>query len=539
MSKNIRALSARLIKDKTLFEALNETAGNTGSLSHKQLSDISDERLLPPGVLLGTISFYDFLKPDNSGKRAYVCNGTCCMLSGKQEAARSKLSKRFSADEIGEATCLGHCYKGGAFWEENTTYDEGSGSGSESASIPFYSKAPRSLYANEITDVNHFYQVALLEQNKILEELSRSYLRGRGGAGFLFADKLAACTQASVTQGGEKYVVCNGDEGDPGAFSDRYLLEQQPHRVLAGMLAAGLVAGAKTGFVYIRAEYPAAQTRMAEAIDAFEKTTVHMQTGFQFRIVRGAGSYICGEETALLNSIEGLRPEVRTRPPYPAQEGLFGQPTLLSNVETFAAIPWILEHGGADFAAIGTEESAGTKLLSLDYNFNIPGVHEVEMGVPLETVIYEYGGGFRSPVKALQIGGPLGSVLPMDKIAALSLDYESFSQEGFLLGHASIVTIPQSFPMIDFLRHLFSFMAEESCGKCLPCRLGTSKGHMMLEKASRDSPIDNVVFDDLLETLELGSLCGLGSGLPLPVHNILTYFSAELSDYFDKEITAP
>ena len=161
------------------------------------------------------------------------------------------------------------------------------------------------------------------------------------------------------------------------------------------------------------------------------------------------------------------------------------------------------------------------------------------MGVPLEKVIYEYGGGFRSPVKALQIGGPLGSVLPMDKIATLSLDYESFSRQGFLLGHASIVTIPQSFPMIDFLRHLFSFMADESCGKCLPCRLGTSKGDTMLEKASRESPIDNAVFDDLLETLELGSLCGLGSGLPLPVRNILTYFSTELSEYFDKEITLP
>lgn len=534
MSKNIRALSARQVKDKTLFEALNDAAGDAGSLSHEKLHTLSNERLVSPGTLLGTISFYDFLNTDNSGKRAYVCNGTCCMLSGKQKTARSKLSEKFSDNEIGEAACLGRCYRGGAFWSGERTYDDQYDleTKGDTDPVPFYCAASQSLFADEISDIDHFYQVALIQPEKIMAELTASQLRGRGGAGFHFADKLATCASAPIDKE-QKYVVCNGDEGDPGAFSDRYLLEQQPHRVLAGMLAAGLTAGADTGFVYIRAEYPVAQTRMAKAIEAFEQTTAYAQTRFQFRIVRGAGSYICGEETALLNSIEGLRPEVRTRPPYPAQEGLFGQPTLLSNVETFAAIPWILEHSGSAFAAIGTEKSTGTKLLSLDYNFNVPGVHEVEMGTALEQVINKYGGGFRSPVKALQIGGPLGSVLPMDKIEGLSLDFESFAQQGFLLGHAGIVTIPSDFPMINFLRHLFSYMANESCGKCLPCRLGTSKGHTMLANSSKDSPIDNVVFDDLLETLELGSLCGLGSGLPLPVRNIMTNFSAELSEYFE------
>jgi len=292
--------------------------------------------------------------------------------------------------------------------------------------------------------------------------------------------------------------------------------------------------GADTGFIYIRAEYPLAVSRMTKSIEEFEKTVAFEQSRFRFRIVRGAGSYICGEETALLNSIEGLRPEVRTRPPYPAQEGLFDKPTLVSNVETFAAVPWIMEHGGNVFAAIGTEKSTGTKLLSLDNGFNNPGVHEVDMGTSLKKIIDDYGGGFRRATKAVQVGGPLGSVVPIEKIGNLSLDFESFEQTGFLLGHAGIIAIPEDFPMIGFLRHLFSYMANESCGKCLPCRLGTEKGYRLLKEASKNNPVNTTTFNDLLEALETGSLCGLGSGLPWPVRNILDYFPAELAGYFSQ-----
>lgn len=531
MSKNIRSLSARHIEGQTLFEALSETLEKPGVPLSEQLSDLSDERLVSRSALLGTSSFYDLLKIDNRGKRAYVCNGTCCTLAGKQDEARAKLATRYKDDEIGTATCLGHCYRGGAYQEGAHTYDDASGAGekSDTDSIPFFAHVDNSVFSCSDEAIEELYQLALLEPVKIQNQLAQSRLRGRGGAGFPFADKLAAC---AAMPAGQKYVVCNADEGDPGAFSDRYLLEQQPHRVLAGMLAAGLAAGADTGFVYIRAEYPRSLLLVAEAIEAFEQTTVYAASKFQFRIIRGAGAYICGEETALLNSIEGLRPEVRTRPPYPTQEGLYGQPTLLSNVETFADVPWILEHGGSAFAAMGTEKSTGTKLLCLDYGFNIPGVHEVEMGTPLQQVIEEYGGGFRQPVKALQIGGPLGGVVPMEKVADLTMDCESFTAAGFEMGHAGIVTIPESFPMIDFLLHLFAYMAAESCGKCLPCSLGTSKGHTMLANASAAQPLDRLAFDDLLEALEHGSLCGLGSALPLPVRNILNYFPAELNEYF-------
>ncbi len=550
MSQNIRALSARRGKKQGLFEALQEAAQTTGTPSREQLQALAEDSLVSRASLLGTTSFYDFLAAGNRNKQAYVCNGTVCQLGGEQEAVRTRLAKRFPDEQIGEATCLGHCYRGGAYRIGDRCFSTGSGpdTAPETEVIPYYCHTPHSVFGDTGNETEALYQqisrtlsltpVSLLDElsvsglRSLIDELSVSGLRGRGGAGFPFADKLAACRGAPA---GQKYVVCNGDEGDPGAFSDRWLLEERPQQVLAGMLASGLAIGSDTGFLYVRAEYPRAQRHVAKAIEAFEQSSIFAQTGFQFRLIRGAGSYICGEETALLNSIEGLRPEVRTRPPYPAQEGLFGRPTLVSNVETFAALPWILEHGGAAFVALGTEASTGTKLVSLDRGFNLPGVHEVEMGTSLERVIYGYGGGFRTWVKAIQVGGPLGSVIPVEKITALSLDFKSFAGEDFLLGHAGVVSIPQEFPMIEFLRHLFTFMAAESCGKCLPCRLGTEKGRRMLLEATEDHPVDGSAFDSLLETLELGSLCGLGGGLPLPVRNILDHFGSEVADYFSLE----
>lgn len=535
MSQNIRALSARWGREQTLFEALLEAAQATGMLSHEQLRTLAEKSLVSPAALLGATSFYDFLAEDNRNKQAWVCNGTACLLAGGQETVRARLAQQFPDEQIGEATCLGHCYRGGAYQIGDHCFDTEAGPSSAQGAgvIPFHCHTTYSVFGDNRDEAEALYQqmsqMASLAPVSVLDELSVSALRGRGGAGFPFADKLAACRNAPA---GQKYVVCNGDEGDPGAFSDRWLLEERPRRVLAGMLAAGLTMGSDTGLLYVRAEYPLAQRRVAEAIEAFEQTPGFAQSGFRFRLVRGAGSYICGEETALLNSIEGLRPEVRTRPPYPAQAGLFERPTLVSNVETFAALPWILERGGAAFAALGTQASTGTKLVSLDQGFNNPGVHEVEMGTALERVIFSYGGGFRTAAKAVQVGGPLGGVVPVNKISSLSLAFESFAAADFLLGHAGIVTIPQDFPMIGFLRHLFTFMANESCGKCLPCRLGTEKGRRMLVEATADRPLDSTAFDDLLETLELGSLCGLGGGLPLPVRNILGYFGDELADYF-------
>jgi NADH-quinone oxidoreductase subunit F len=289
--------------------------------------------------------------------------------------------------------------------------------------------------------------------------------------------------------------------------------------------------GADTGVLYIRGEYP-------ESILAVEKAISYLKNhnlidDFKFKIIKGQGSYVCGEETALLNSIEGLRPEVRVRPPYPAQYGLFGKPTVLSNVETFANIHWILDQGGQAFASLGTPESTGTKLVSLDSYFKRPGIYEIEMGTKLAVVFEAYGQGLRSKVKAFQIGGPLGGIVPSDKVNELQLDFESLHKAGFLLGHASVVSIPEDFPMVQFMTHLLQFTAEESCGKCYPCRIGSFRGYEMLEKAqNEDYKIDRQLFDDLIETLEIGSLCALGGGVPLPIKNALQYFQPELKSYF-------
>jgi NADH-quinone oxidoreductase subunit F len=254
---------------------------------------------------------------------------------------------------------------------------------------------------------------------------------------------------------------------------------------------------------------------------------------FEFKIIQAQGSYICGEETALINSIEGQRPEVRVRPPYPAQRGLFNKPTVVNNVETLAALHFVISRGGAAWKAIGMEKSSGTKLVSLDGFFNHPGIYEVVMGTPLKSVVEDLGGGFASPVKAVQIGGPLGGVVPVSMLEELTLDFESFGGAGFLLGHASVVSIPEDYPMIRYISHLFDFAAYESCGKCFPCRLGTKRGHEMTEKAmAGDHVIDRDLMEDLLSTLEKGSLCAHGGGIPLPIRNIMTYFADELNAYF-------
>jgi NADH-quinone oxidoreductase subunit F len=250
-------------------------------------------------------------------------------------------------------------------------------------------------------------------------------------------------------------------------------------------------------------------------------------------VVKGAGAYICGEETALLASIEGQRPEVRVRPPWPTSHGLFGKPTIVNNVETFANIHSILARGGKAFAGIGTPACTGPKLLSLDGHFVTPGIQEVAMGTPLEEVV-ALAGGFRKPVKALQIGGPLGCVVPLGRIAGLRVDFESFHDAGFLLGHGGVIAIPEGFPMIRLIEHLFQFTADESCGKCFPCRLGTLRGRELVSRAIAGDGfrIDRKLMEDLLETLAETSLCGLGGGLPLPVRNILEHFTDELRPYF-------
>ena len=535
-NKNTRSLSARRGLKENLFEKISKVSHNNSD--KEAFQKISEEFLLDDSVILGTSSFYDFIKAKNKEHKVHICNGTACMVAGTQNDLTTKLEHHFDENEIGHAACLGRCHSNNAVMYHNKTYSIHSDADLQKLINDTYQKNIYKIGANttpiltsKIDDLSKFYILAEKFTNKsakIIEEIKISNLRGRGGAGFPFWFKLDA---VSMEDNPQKYIVCNADEGDPGAYSDMYLMEHQAHKVLFGMYIAGKCVEADTGVLYIRGEYPDSIRIVQEAIDELKENNLIQD--FKFKIISGQGSYVCGEETALLNSIEGLRPEVRVRPPYPAQYGLYGKPTVLSNVETFANLHWILKNGGKAYADLGTEQSSGTKLVSLDSFFNTPGIYEIEMGTPLQTIFDDFGGGFQSNIKALQIGGPLGGIVPMDRIKDLALDFESLNNNGFLLGHASFVSIPKDFPMIRFIEHLMKFTADESCGKCYPCRIGAHRGFEMLQKAQKeDYKIDKQLFDDLLETLEIGSLCALGGGVPLPVKNALQYFEGELKKYF-------
>jgi NADH:ubiquinone oxidoreductase subunit F (NADH-binding) len=548
MSKNLRGLSARKGMKENLFMDLSVSVPSDGISVDEHLNDLADKYLFGRASVLSASTFYDFLSAEHKDKKVYVCDGTACLVSGNQQKVRDVLLEKFADEEIGSVSCLGHCYSGRAFMKEgeilgivaaDDQFKSGDSAKDESGIMKSYSRLVKPVLLNRTDDPAEFYGVLDKYMNDIplaLKEIEIAELRGRGGAGFPLHVKLRT---AASTPAKKKYIVCNADEGDPGAFSDRWLLENTPHSVLFGMVAAGLIIGSNEGILYIRGEYPDAIRSVGEAIAEFRSLNLKFpdtdgsSSGFVFHIISGQGAYICGEETALLNSIEGLRPEVRSRPPFPATYGLFGQPTVLCNVETYANFHFILKEGGLAYSALGTIKSKGTKLISLDSSFRNPGLFEVEMGTPLSEVLNEMGGGTIYPVRAFQIGGPLGGIVPAAMIDRLTVDYESFIREGFLLGHAGVVSIPADFSMMEFLCHLFEFIAKESCGKCFPCRLGSMRGLEMVKAAvAGTQPINRELFNDLLETMQLGSLCALGGGITLPVTNALTWFGEELSVFF-------
>jgi len=552
MSFNISELSGRKGLSENLFEKIGEAARETGTVSVEETERLAREFLIGHANTYGTASFYDFTRPENKGKKVYVCEGSACMCAGTQAELRNKLKTHFQEDEIGSMYCLGRCHENHAFFYEGKNYSGDAIQALKSKDEKMPESANQDTYhvghlgtpvlTAPFTDIDTYYDLfksALTQSPEaLLAELKTSGLRGRGGAGFPTAFKFESCRN---TPSETRFVVCNADEGDPGAYSDRYLLEQQPHSVLLGMMLAGYIIGAQWGVLYIRGEYPESiaicqvEIQKLHAAGLLGENILGSGFNFQFKVIHAQGAYICGEETALLSSIEGQRPEVRVRPPYPAQVGLFNKPTVVNNVETLACIPFILREGGAAFAAIGLGKSTGTKLISLDSFFHRPGIYEVDMGTPLKTVIETLGQGFKTDIKAMHIGGPLGGLVPVHKINDLNITFESFQTNGFLLGHASVVCIPQTFPLIKYLHHLFEFTAHESCGKCFPCRLGSTRGKEMFEKAIHtDYKIDRTLLNDLLETMEIGSLCALGGGLPLPVKNALQYFEEELKVYLSK-----
>ena len=546
MSRNISLLSGKKDDKNSLFGKISVSPNETSD------AQLAGEYNLGVSTIHSTKSFYDFLSEDFKNKKAYVCTGSACMCRGTQEDVTQKLKSKFGQDAVGEMICLGRCYENSAFYYNGENYsgddinqlDEIIDGKHKSTSYTMRSFSDTSfLVENEVFSTFKDFKDLLeacfqTDKNDLINTLKDSGLRGRGGAGFPTGMKWEFCSDQDAPA---KYVVCNADEGDPGAYSDRYLLEEQALKVLFGMVICGYIIGSKQGFMYIRGEYP-------ESIDITNETLAKLRdlnllgnnilgSGFDFdmNVVEGQGAYICGEETALIASIEGRRAEVDVRPPFPVVEGLYKKPTVVNNVESLAAVALIFKHGSDSYKNIGNGRSLGTKLISLDGHFNNPGLYEVDLGTPLSRIIDEIGGGFNDDIKAIQIGGPLGGIVPVDILRSLTLDFEVFADAGFLLGHASFVCIPRSFSAVEYAKHLFAFTAHESCGKCFPCRLGSTRGKEMLGSAIDDNQkFSEELIYDLLETMEVGSLCALGGGLPLAIRNLLEHCGDEFKPLMEK-----
>lgn len=356
--------------------------------------------------------------------------------------------------------------------------------------------------------------------DETLEAVLESGLRGRGGAGFPAGIKWKTVAAAP---GEQKYIVCNADEGDSGTFADRMVMEGDPFHLIEGMAIAGFAVGADKGFVYIRSEYPHAVAKMEAAVHL----CAEIVAPFEIEIRVGAGAYICGEETSLLNSLEGKRGEVRAKPPLPAHEGLFGRPTVINNVLTLAAVPWILAHGAEAYANYGMGRSRGTIPIQLAGNIKHGGLFETAFGITLGELVNDIGGGTATgrPVRAVQVGGPLGAYHPATQFD-LAFDYETFTENEGLIGHAGIVVFDDSVDMAKQARFAMEFCAIESCGKCTPCRLGSTRGVETLDQiiAGKDVDANLALIEDLSETMKFGSLCALGGFTPYPVMSAIRHF---------------
>jgi len=375
----------------------------------------------------------------------------------------------------------------------------------------------------------------------IIEEIKKSGLRGRGGAGFPTWFKWEA---ARNNPGEVKYVICNADEGDPGAFMDRSLLESDPHSILEGMTIAAYAIGAAQGIIYCRAEYPLAIQRLETAINqAREKGLLggnifNHNFSFDIRIKKGAGAFVCGEETALIASLEGERGMPRLKPPFPAESGYWGRPSNINNVETLANVPWIIGNGGEAFAAYGTDKSKGTKVFALAGKIKNGGLIEVPMGLSLREIIYQIGGGIKADrtFKAVQLGGPSGGCIPAS-LLDIPVDYESITSTGAIMGSGGMVVMDDSTCMVDVARFFLDFTCKESCGKCAQCRIGTKRMLEILERIcdGKGRPGDIELLEDIGRKVKEGSLCGLGQSAPNPVLTTIKYFRDEYEAHINEK----
>lgn len=529
---------------------------------------------------------------DNQQKKILICAGTACVASGslaiydefvrliKEKGINCciDLQHETEGEHIGikQSGCHGFCEMGPLVRIEpkgylyvkvkpsdcleileksiindecvdRIIYHKGGQMNKHQESIPFYKLQKRVVLENcgriDATSIGEYFAMdgySALEQalfemtpEEVLSEVEISNLRGRGGGGFPAARKWS---QVKRQKTDKKCIVCNGDEGDPGAFMDRSVMESDPHRMLEGMMIAAYVCGADEGYIYVRAEYPLAVKRLSIAIEQARelgllgKNILGTPFNFDIKISRGAGAFVCGEGSALTASIEGKRGMPRVKPPRTVEQGLYGRPTVLNNVETYANIPGIIVNGGQWFRSIGPENSPGTKAFALTGNIMNTGLIEVPMGTTLREVIYDIGGGMRggSEFKAVQIGGPSGGCLTKEHLD-LPLDFDSLKKVGAMIGSGGLVVMDENTCMVEVARFFMSFTQNESCGKCVPCREGTKRMLEILERivAGNGEPEDIDLLTELAETISATALCGLGKSAASPVLSTLKYFRDE------------
>lgn len=500
---------------------------------------------LPAAAVEGPASFFaDFAAP-HGARHVRVCSAAACFaatggahIAEVEEAlgVRSGSRSRDGSVSLQQVHCLGYCFTGPAALdgvEAHTGRNLAAqllGSASQTAPrIPVASVSRVPVVTAGVLGVSQPWSVwpgvaASASPGDVIAEVEAAQLRGRGGAGF----RTAAKWRAALEHPGPRVVVANGDEGDPGSYADRLLMEEDPDRVLEGLVLACFAAGASTGIVFVRSEYPRAAARMREAAaaarDAGYLGPDAAGSGFalDIKVALGAGSYVSGEETALLNGLEGLRGVVRPRPPFPTEHGLHGLPTAVNNVETLSAVPWIVQNGGAAYAALGTADESGTVLTCLSERFLRPGAYEVEIGTPVRRIVEDLGGGLRSgaTLRALQVGGPLGGFLGPDDLD-MPLSEAALSQHGAALGHAGIVAFDDRLTGTQVLQNLWDFAAEESCGQCSPCRVGTWRGRALAGLPELpDNPGAVREREDVLRSMAAGSLCAFGRRVPAAVRSL-------------------
>jgi bidirectional [NiFe] hydrogenase diaphorase subunit len=548
MSKNLVELIRRHHEQDapTALEVLKEAIDAHGTITDDDRREASRRSGLPEATVYGVSTFYDDLLQPRGERHVRVCTGTACFAAtgdAHVDALRDGFGvalgerREDGVVSLAETVCLGFCHSAPAV-RDGDVIDAGPGVVTrvlEDRARAADEPAPASLLEEPVLTLPGDWSglratlASGTTPEQLLEAVKEADVRGRGGAGFPAGQKWGFARSAA---GERKFIVANGDEGDPGSYIDKGLMERSPALLLEGMALAGYAVGADHGFVLCRSEYPLSKPALEQAAaqaraEGLLGTDV-LGSGFSFdvSIVEGAGSYVVGEETALLACLQGLRGTVSARPPFPAQSGVHGMPTVVNNVETLCNIPFIAREGAEAYRALSPGATPGSKLVCFNDRFVHPGTYEVPFGMTVRELCEDVAGGLIEgrAIKALQIGGPLGGILPASQLDTV-FDFAQLAVVGCMVGHGGIVAFDDTTNMRDVARHLLHFGASESCGKCFPCRIGMRRGY---EAFAADAPVDRANLEALLETLELGSLCAHGGGMPAPIRSLIAHFPDEL-----------